>query len=71
VLDPLVDLVKYEVNTSLTDEFKNTTGLPPPLGYCFPGAPNTTPAPQKPSTDQGHTVTWDIGSITACTGYIP
>lgn len=71
VLDPLVDLVKYEVNTSLTDEFKNTTGLPPPLGYCFPGAPNTTPAPQKTSTDQGHTVTWDIGSITACTGYIP
>ena len=71
VLDPLVDLVEYEVNDSLTDEFKNTTGLPAPWTFCFPDPNTATPAPAIPTSDQGHLVTWGTGSITVCTAYIP
>jgi hypothetical protein len=70
LFDPLIDLIEHEVNASLTDEFKNTTGLPD-LISCFPGDSTTTPVPLKTKTDQNHPVTWDIGSITLCSGYIP
>jgi hypothetical protein len=67
----LGSLIEYEVNASLTDEFKNTTTLPSMLSFCFPNSNNDFPAASIAHTDQGHPVTWDTGSITACQGYMP
>ncbi|HET9990668.1 MAG TPA: hypothetical protein VFQ65_19195 [Kofleriaceae bacterium] len=76
VLSPLVDVIEYEVNDSLAASFKtNPTSLSPPapFTFCFPD-PNTpvtttNPAAGRTSTDQGHTVVWDSGSLTICGGY--
>jgi hypothetical protein len=67
----IIELVEYEVNASLTDEFKNTTGLPAPWTFCFPDPNTATPVAAITMSDQNHPVNWGTGSITACTAYIP
>jgi hypothetical protein len=67
----LAAVVEYEVDDSLTDQFKNTTGLPDPFTFCFPDPNTATPHAAITISDQNHPVTWGTGSITACTAYIP
>jgi hypothetical protein len=69
-MNPLIGLIEHEVNSTLNDEFKNTTGLPAPLAFCFPGDPNTAPPRRRRSPIKAIPSPGTSGA-TACTGYIP